>query len=645
MPPRKLGPAAVVLGLLAFLLLASPSSAQDRSDRASAERALKRVESLLSQSGIRDKRKLTLALAALARQKSELAASDRKRAAAILARPTNGKGPGQWSAPPGDRRFSCTSRFCVHWVETTSDAPPTTDVDENGLPDFVDLVVRSFDESFDVEVGDLGWLPPLDDDLRGGSDLIDIYLSDIGDDAYGFAVPEDQARSSSSYLVLDNDYSASQFPRYGGNPTIPAQATAAHEFNHVLQFRYDSLQDDWMMESTATWAEEKVFDAANDYRSYVIDWAATPEIAIASADSKMYGSAIWNHWLDDRFGEDIIREAWEGSQLITVDGGGFAPSAYDRAIKSSGGTGFAAELQDFTAATAEWDASNSGIHEGSTFSAEVDDNGQMPLDGGAVANTLNHTAFALYDVPRTGASQIFLTGGLPAGVPGSIALVGFDEATGTQSRVVVPLDADGQVTATLDDPPRFERLTAVITNSDVSNTGVWNAATRDWTWTKDAQPFTLAATTSAPVESTPTTTPTVSPTVTPTVDPPPPPPPLATSVRLSRSSTKLPFVARKGVLSFFVRTNKAGRVTAKATIDRATARRLRVGRRTTTAGTGRRTATAPARLKVNVRLTKKLRSALRRHNRRSVKIRVRVRFVPTDGTATVRRTISIRLRP
>ncbi len=63
-------------------------------------------------------------------------------------------------------------------------------------------------------------------------------------------------------MVLDNDYSAGRVPRSTeATPRyeVPVEVTAAHEYNHVLQYAYDVLQDHWMYESTATWSEEKVF--------------------------------------------------------------------------------------------------------------------------------------------------------------------------------------------------------------------------------------------------------------------------------------------------------------------------------------------------------------------------------------------------
>jgi len=99
------------------------------------------------------------------------------------------------------------------------------------------------------------------------------------------------------------------------------------------------------------------------------------------------------------------------------------------------------------------------------------------------------------------------------------------------------------------------------------------------------------------------------------------------------------------VLALFAATNKGGAMTARSSVDRATARRLKVGRRTTSTGTGRRTATAGGRYKIKVKLTRKARAALKRQKSRTVRIKVSVTLVPGDGTAAVRRAISLLLRP
>jgi hypothetical protein len=70
-------------------------------------------------------------------------------------------------------------------------------------------------------------------------------------------------------MVLNRDYSA--FP---GTPLAALQATAAHEFNHSLQFGYGAITganspDDSFVEGGASWMEDEVFDSSNDNYNYL----------------------------------------------------------------------------------------------------------------------------------------------------------------------------------------------------------------------------------------------------------------------------------------------------------------------------------------------------------------------------------------
>ncbi len=154
---------------------------------------------------------------------------------------------------------------------------------------------------------------------------------------------------------------------------MPLQVTAAHEYNHVLQFGYDVLQDAWMFESTAVWMEDRVYDEINDYLSYLDAWSQLSPIPITqfnSADpqdpgnSKVYGSGVWNRWLDERYGPDVVRDAWESS--LRTSPPSFAPGAYDAALRTRGvGGGFIEAFTRFVAETAEWRTAN--FHEGELF--------------------------------------------------------------------------------------------------------------------------------------------------------------------------------------------------------------------------------------------------------------------------------------
>ena len=67
-------------------------------------------------------------------------------------------------------------------------------------------------------------------------------------------IPVRTGARRSSYLVIDNDYAG-----FSGAPVELMRATVAHEYNHILQFAYDTFEQVWMFESTATWMEEQVY--------------------------------------------------------------------------------------------------------------------------------------------------------------------------------------------------------------------------------------------------------------------------------------------------------------------------------------------------------------------------------------------------
>ena len=163
-----------------------------------------------------------------------------------------------------------TQHFCFHWVAATPDAPPLADADGNGFPDYVETVADVFETVYAREHGDLGWREPISDGELGGctddawEGRTDVYLKNLGSlGLYGYAAPDagQNTQNPHAFLVVDDDYA-----EYGYDDSLdPLEVTAAHEYNHVLQYAYDALQDKWMFESTATWMEEKVFPDIDDY--------------------------------------------------------------------------------------------------------------------------------------------------------------------------------------------------------------------------------------------------------------------------------------------------------------------------------------------------------------------------------------------
>src|SRR5215218_3421675 len=315
MLPRRSRSAPAVLTVLAALVIAAPAAAQTSppGDRQAAEQALADAQRLADGRGIRSGRELTTALLEVAQQRGALSLFDRAEADSLLGRPTD-PGDTQQTAGPytvPEQPPACTTHFCVHWVRDapTGDQPSNVDTDTDGdmIPDYVEKVMNAAEQSYAVEITGLGWRPPKSDGILGGDARTDIYIKDLNPGSarglYGYANTDSpqSGRSRYGFVVVDNDYNAFEFPGYSGMPDNPIKVTVAHEFNHVLQFNYDMAQDGWMYEATATWVEDKVFPAINDYLIYVDDWIGVPEVPLTAANgSKEYGSAVFNHWLDGK---------------------------------------------------------------------------------------------------------------------------------------------------------------------------------------------------------------------------------------------------------------------------------------------------------------------------------------------------------
>jgi hypothetical protein len=668
-PPIWRSLALVASAALLAVLVAAPAEAARSTrmqalghDPAGAARALDRARALADGHGVRAGRELTLALAALESRRAALDARDRRAADGLLARPTDTGDGGQPGGPyTVAAEAACSTHFCFHWVRSTDDAPDLTDAAGDGFPDYVNFMAGTFEEVYQREngaaaQGGLEWRPPKPDGGLGGDARTDVYIKDIGRlGLYGYASRDpDQVASGQpdpgtryAFLVMDNDYSATEFPQYEGDASAPARVTAAHEYNHVLQYGYDAFQDKWMHESTATWVEEQVYDEVNDYRQYVGAWAQRSLEPLTLPDNaKIYGTAVWQHWLSDRLGQDAVRRAWE----VSLSEGEFGPAAQQRAISDAGGGDWRSQFVDFAVATAEWDAADAGVHEGNAFPAmaRISGNGgtlTLPTDGTAVSGALDHTGYALFDVAPSTAPALQLTGSLPAGTAGGLALVG--RQGDTMTKVLGALPNGGQGTVTLPDPGRFTRITAVIVNADTSITG-YDEHSNDWQFTKDEQAIRLAVTAIARGETGPSaamnrpptpTTPTASAQSPPSTTPRPAARALMSATLGARQT--LHRLARGAALVIAARADRAGSVHAVATLDAAVAKRLGLSRRVL--GTGRATLRTAGTVSIRITPARRLATHIKRL-RRALRIRIRVSFTPTAGAA-VTQTLTSRLKP
>lgn len=235
---------------------------------------------------------------------------------------------------PDEETFG-TEHFLIHYTRVGRSAVEETDVDGGGLPDYVELVAETVEYVWTVEVEQMGWPHPPFDRGQGGDERIDIYLDNILDDGYAGYVetsggyitdnpmtPEQERRAAYSYMVLDNDYAEAD-PDYGETPEGLLQATAAHEFNHVIQAGIDDLDlHAWLYEATATWMEDEVYDDINDGLFYLDSLFKHPDVCLVAEvangdDLHWYGTWLFIRLLSERYGSDVIRTSWNNMRQLS----------------------------------------------------------------------------------------------------------------------------------------------------------------------------------------------------------------------------------------------------------------------------------------------------------------------------------------
>ena len=273
-------------------------------------------------------RDATVLLRNLSLRYPDLSRSQKRQAEQLLERPTYN----------GPEQIWCTV-VCLHWTTTGVDAPPLRDANGDGRPDWVETTMSVLQYVWQKEIVEFGFRPPKSDvglPNHGPDGREDVYLKDIANEVLGYCAPEADFTSWSvpGHCVLDNDYSLAQIgpPSLGGLHEL--QLTVAHEFFHSVQFGYDYGEDIWLLEGTAVWMEDEVYDTINEGYAYLLDspllHPGVPVDTVQAGQLYQYGSWIFWRFLEEYFSpptkrrdQSVIRRVWE-----LADGSPGAPDLY-----------------------------------------------------------------------------------------------------------------------------------------------------------------------------------------------------------------------------------------------------------------------------------------------------------------------------
>ncbi len=211
---------------------------------------------------------------------------------------------------PESTLWSPSSRFRIHYTLSGVDAVPSIA--------WVQTVAQTFD---DVSVAYVarGWrLAP----TAAGAPY-DVYLLDLAArKIYGQTTSIQPVSSGSnsftSYMELDNNFTDSIYVNAFGGPysaTQSLQISAAHEYQHAIQYGYNFFFDIWYAEATSTWHEDELYDGINQLYNYVPAWfnnSTLPlDTAVSTTTGGGYGRWIFNRYLAEQHGTTAVRAAWD----------------------------------------------------------------------------------------------------------------------------------------------------------------------------------------------------------------------------------------------------------------------------------------------------------------------------------------------
>jgi len=238
----------------------------------------------------------------------------------------------------GPEQTLATAHFVLHYTLSGTDAVDATDADANGVPDYVDSVAQAMEHARLVQVETLGWLePPADANTDPGSPLYDVYIAYLSVD--GLTFPEEIKGDNEHSPGIVEPFARTSYIALHNRLSLPVlQVTAAHEYQHAIQFGYNAAAEGfdsrrWLMEGTATWMEDQVYDDIDDNVGYLPRLFAAPDRSLADPQN-YYASWIFFQYLEEHAGgTEVMREIWERGVPIEGD---FSVAVIRSALQSRG---------------------------------------------------------------------------------------------------------------------------------------------------------------------------------------------------------------------------------------------------------------------------------------------------------------------
>ena len=217
-------------------------------------------------------------------------------------------------------------RFLIHWTAEGVDAPSNQeDSDGNGIPDFADRVLAGLLLG-DTEFPAAGYRSVPPDDGQGGGPELDVYIVDLPANGYANQVEAEEGSDAASSCSIRLDGGL------GGGLEGILESVALHEFHHCTQYAYTRFAPSWLLESSATYEQYRLYSSPALQAALEILWIGRlrePERPLESTGGRYeYAGFVFEFFWRSFNGPDSARlpalwealRAAEGNWTEALDG-------------------------------------------------------------------------------------------------------------------------------------------------------------------------------------------------------------------------------------------------------------------------------------------------------------------------------------
>ena len=212
-----------------------------------------------------------------------------------------------------------TEHFNIHYdlSASSNDAISIEDLNNNSVPDYAEDMGIIFEYIYSYFKDSLNYDLVFHNNQDSSTKKYDIFINNLPQNyfalTYTTSFINESSTSCGSYIKMRNNYNGPAFQNLSEMDNI--KITAAHEFFHAIQFSYNCYERFWLMEATAVWSEDKIYDDINDHYRYMPSWFQNSSRTIDDESTHMYGSFIFFQYLEEHLGgPDVIKSIWENSR-------------------------------------------------------------------------------------------------------------------------------------------------------------------------------------------------------------------------------------------------------------------------------------------------------------------------------------------